>query len=288
MKRAWIIAMVLSASGCVDAGSFFFAPRKVDGYDFDGTDPQLAGDLEPAHPSIVGPENRREGFVHTADGAIHWVLAVQPGASDAILYSHGNAVHLGRYWDWVERLWSMGFTVMIYDYPGYGESDGSPSEEGVFAAGQAVLEQLASMPEAENARLWLYGYSLGGAPTFELAARAERGDAPAVTGMIGESVWCSVQDILQDSAEVDVPGSYFTRLVMDNCARMRELTTTPVMLMHGTADGVIPIRHLTLLEEADVAAPLTVHRVAGAGHTDLPLVAGPDYDDWVESFVAGR
>jgi fermentation-respiration switch protein FrsA (DUF1100 family) len=106
--------------------------------------------------------------------------------------------------------------------------------------------------------------------------------------MIGESVWCSVEDVLQDGAEVDVPGSYFTELRMDNCARMRELASTPVMLMHGTEDTVIPIRHLTLLESSDVSTELEVHRVEGAGHTDLPIVAGSDYGRWVQEFVRAR
>ncbi len=285
MRRAIPIAIALAACGCVNVDSYFFAPREVDGYQFDVADPELAGDLSEPHPSIIGPEDRREGFVHTSDGAIHWVMAVREGATDAILYSHGNAIHLGRYWDRVELLWSMGFTVMIYDYPGYGRSEGQPSEAGVFDSAQAVLEQLAVMQEVEGARIWLYGYSLGGAPTFELAARSERGDAPEIAGMIGESVWCSVEDVLQDGAEVDVPGSYFTDLRMDNCARMRELASTPVMLMHGTDDTVIPIRHLTLLDQAAVSTELTVHRVAGAGHADLPTVAGADYARWIDAFV---
>jgi pimeloyl-ACP methyl ester carboxylesterase len=187
----------------------------------------------------------------------------------------------------VVLLYALGFTVMIYDYPGFGRSEGAPSEEGVFASAQAVLEELASMPELEGTRIWLYGYSLGGAPTFELAARSERGDAPAIAGMITESAFCSVEDLVQDGAEVDVPGSLFTELRLDNCARMHELASTPVMLMHGTDDTTVPIRHLTLLEAA-ATIPLEVHRVEGAGHTNLPAVAGAVYASWIESFVRGR
>lgn len=288
MRRVTLVALALSLAGCLDASSFFFAPRKVEGYDFDDRDPELDGDLSAPHPSIVGPSERREGFVHTSDGAIHWVLAIRPGAHDVILYSHGNSVHLGHYWDRVERLWSLGYSVMIYDYPGYGRSEGEPSEAGVFSAAQAVLEEIGAIPELAGARVWLYGYSLGGAPTFELAARSERGEAPPVAGVIGESVWCSVEDLLQDAAQFDLPASYFGDLRMDNCARFHELASAPVMLMHGTEDTVILVRHLTLFETTATRTTLEPHRVEGATHTDVPIVAGSAYDMWITAFIGAR
>ena len=107
--------------------------------------------------------------------------------------------------------------MLIYDYPGYGRSDGEPSERGIFDAAQAALETLDAQPEVQ--RVWLYGYSLGGAPTFELAARSERGEAPRVEGVMTEAAWCSAEDLLQDGALVNVPGHFGTRLVMDSCAR---------------------------------------------------------------------
>lgn len=281
MRRWAALSLLLCAlPGCRAVDAVFFLPSApTDGYDFDGVDPDLDGDISDPHPSIVGPDDRREGFVETPSGRVHWVFARRDGATTAILYSHGNAANLGRYWDRVERLWSLGYNVLIYDYAGYGLSEGEPSEAGTFDAAQGALEVLAAQPEVE--RVWLYGYSLGGAPTYELAARAERGEAPRVEGAISESAWCSVREVLSDGAQVGVPSHFVTDLEMDSCARVRELEATPLLLMHGTDDPTIPIRHLHLLEEAAVGLDATAIEVEGAGHHDVPVVAGADYDAWI-------
>ncbi|MFK7989462.1 MAG: alpha/beta hydrolase [Sandaracinaceae bacterium] len=280
--RVWLAALALSLSGCTVDG-LFFNPTPVDDYDFDsGDDPSLDGELTPLHPSLIDAAHRREGFVETDDGAIHWVFAQRDGASDAILFSHGNTGNIGLYWDRVERLWELGFHVLVYDYPGYGRSEGTPSERGVFDAGQAALEQLAAQPEVR--RIWLYGYSLGGAPTFELAARSERGEAPVVAGVMTEAAWCSAEDVLQDGALVNVPGHFATDLEMDSCARAAELTETPLFLVHGSEDSVIHVRHMALLQRAATGVTVRSEHVDGAGHTDVPLRAA-DYDAWVQGFL---
>jgi dienelactone hydrolase len=67
---------------------------------------------------------------------------------------------------------------LIYDCPGYGRSSGSPSEEGIFAAAQAALQHLVTLPDVDADRVLLMGYSLGGGPTYELASRSARREAP--------------------------------------------------------------------------------------------------------------
>lgn len=282
-RRRWLMLAGIAPwlLGCTVDG-LFFSPIAVDGYDFDsGRDPALAGEISAPHPSRIDAAHRQEGWMRTGDGELHWVFARQDGTRDAILYSHGNSAHLGRYWDRVERLWALGYHVFIYDYPGYGRSEGSPSERGVFDAAQAALETLAARPDVD--RIWLYGYSLGGAPTFELAARAERGEAPAVGGVITEAAWCSAEDLLQDGALVNVPGHFATDLVMDSCARAAELRDTPLFLMHGTDDETIHVRQMGLLEQAARHVEVRAERIEGATHTDVPLRADR-YDAWVRGF----
>lgn len=283
--RALVLVAATALIGCSAVQGIFFQPSApTDGYDFDAVDPDLAGDLTEPHASIIGPADRSEGFADTDAGRIHWVFARRDGATDAILYSHGNTAHLGRYWDRVERLWSLGHHVLVYDYPGYGLSEGEPTEAGAFDAAQAALEVLAAQPEVE--RVFLYGYSLGGAPTYELAARSERGDAPPIAGVISEAAWCSVEEVLRDGAQVGAPGHFVTDLVMDSCARVEELEATPLLMLHGTADETIPIRHLRLLEAAAEGLDVRVERIAGASHIDVPIVAGDDYDRWVRGFTS--
>lgn len=280
------VIVLLSASACMPADSLFFRPRQpVDGYDFDGTDPDLNGHLAPAHPSIVGPEDRIEGFLETEYGLIHWVFAHRPGAREVILYHHGNAIHLGRYWDRVERLWSLGFHVMIYDYPGYGLSTGTPSEESLLASGRAIREHLETLPEAAGARVFLYGYSLGGVPALDLAARGDHGEGPRAAGVITESTFCSIEEVLHDSTSVGLPGHFATGLVMDNCATAAALDKTPLLVLHGVEDRTVLVRHATLLTEAASRVQTRLHRVNDAGHRDLPRAAGTRYDEWIRAFI---
>src|SRR5262245_55129872 len=77
------LALFVVLAGCQNLDSFFYSPRHPDnGYDFDGIDPDLDGDLTDPHPSIVPAADREEGMLALDDGTqIHYVLARHPGAT---------------------------------------------------------------------------------------------------------------------------------------------------------------------------------------------------------------
>lgn len=283
MRRALAIAsLALALGSCLQVDTFFFAGEPLDGYRWDEAAPELDGDLTDPHPSLVPAGDRLEGFATLDDGrAIHWVFAHRPGARTTILYSHGNGPHLGRFWDRVERLWELGYHVLIYDYPGYGRSDGGASEQGLYDAIDAVWDRtLEGLPDVDRADVLLYGQSLGGGPTLHLASRTHR-DPIAPRAVITESIWCSIEALIQDGAFLDLPRELLSHLEIDNCARLSELDhDTPVLLMHGSEDTTVPLRHARLLEAA-ARFPITVHVVDGARHADLPTVAGDQYGAWI-------
>lgn len=283
---ARLLVLACALAGCQTLDPYFYNPtHPVDGYSFDTIDPDLDGELTDPHASIIPAADREEGMLSLADGTqIHYVLARHPGATEAILYSHGNSDNLGHYWDRAERLWSLGYHVLIYDYPGYGLSTGTPSEPGVYASAVAALDHLRNAGgEIDPAHVWLYGYSLGGAPTYELAARAARGEIPAVRGVITESTFCSVQALVNDGSFMDLPASFVATVRYDSCAKIATLTI-PVLLMHGTADDFVVPRHATLLHEAAPSIS-TLEWIDGANHSNLPLVGGAHYDALVQGFV---
>ena len=223
MRRApSLIALLLL--GCLQIEDFFFTNEPIDAYRWDEAAPELDGDLGEPHPSIVPASDRVEGFVTLASGAeVHWVLARRAGADVTFVYAHGSGPHLGRFWDRVERLWSLGDQVLIYDYPGYGRSTGEPSEAALYEAADAIWDEVVpSRAEIDPERTVLYGYSLGGAPTFHLAARTSR-EARRPRGVVAESVWCSIEAQIEDAAFLDLSPELLTHLEMDNCARIAEL-----------------------------------------------------------------
>lgn len=288
---------------CLRVENFFFAGRPSDGYDFDAVDPKVDGDFSSPHISIIPLSLREEGFVELPGARVHWVFARHAeGPRTTVLFHHGNGPHLGRFWDRVEVLWQLGYDVMLFDYPGFGRSTGEASEANTEASSDAMLEALLDRDDIDPAQVVLYGHSLGGAVALGLAARAERestfhthdGATFAARGVVAESAWCSIEEMILDAAFLDIPRETLTRLRFDGCAHVRSLRTTPVMLLHGRHDGVVPRRQHTLL--AQQAGRATTH-VNDARHVDVMVVGGEgpdeagvpgastDYRDWMEAFA---
>jgi fermentation-respiration switch protein FrsA (DUF1100 family) len=282
-----LLPLVLVAGCTLD--SFLFNGRRVEEYRWDEADPALDGELTDPHPSIVPAADRLEGFLDAdVDGVavpIHWVFAHRSAPTATIVYSHGNRAHLGRYWDRVERMWSRGYAVLIYDYPGYGRSGGTTSEAGVLAAGVGALDHVLTLPDVDPDRIVALGYSLGGAPAYHMAARAARGEAPRLRAMISESTFCSVAALVEDGSFLDLAPGYFASARLDNCARIAELGTMPVLIVHGLADDFVVPRHAEMLIEAASTMPSTL-LVPGADHGDIPLVDGESYDRAIDEHIA--
>jgi hypothetical protein len=284
MRRSLsLLALAWLLGGCA-LDSFLFSGKPVPEYRWDEADPNIDGELTDPHPSIVPAADRSEGFLDIEGARIHWVFARREGATTTILYSHGTSRNIGRYWDRVERLWSDGYSVLIYDYPGYGLSTGTTTEAGVLAAGRASLEHLLTLPGVDPDRIVVYGYSLGGGPTYDLAGRAARGEGPEVAALISESTFCSVEALVQDGSFLDLAPGYFANARFDNCARIAELEI-PVLIVHGLADDYVVPRHATMLRDRALREPAT-YFVEGAGHSNLPLVAGEAYDEEIDAFLS--
>jgi pimeloyl-ACP methyl ester carboxylesterase len=250
---AHLLALVCTTGACLTLDGFIFTNEKVDayGWDDDPCDPQLQGELSeneellndgpPAscHPSLIDLAHRSEGMLELADREVHWMYARADGATTTIFYSHGRSKHLGRYWDRVELLWSLGFNVLTYDYPQYGRSTGSVLDEHTMDENaEAMLEMLDTLEGVDPERVFYYGYSLGSAPTTSMALRAfERDDLPRPLGIVLESPFCSVEALVQDGSFLDFPGGFFADNELDNCARIGKIDeSVELMILHGAQD----------------------------------------------------
>jgi fermentation-respiration switch protein FrsA (DUF1100 family) len=156
--------------------------------------------------------------------------------TDAVLYCHGNAGNLShragtliRFADVLES------SALIFDYPGYGKSTGTPTERSCCAAGEAAWNWLTTEQKIPAERVTLLGASLGGAVATQLAR--EHG----CRALVLIKAFTSIPD-MATSRFPWLPARYFVRHRFDNLEKL-PLVHRPVFITHGTADRVIPFRH---------------------------------------------
>jgi abhydrolase domain-containing protein 17 len=209
----------------------------------------------------------------TSDGVR--IAALHLPAGDArftILFSHGNAEDLGHLRPVLEELRRAGFSVLAYDYRGYGLSEARrPTERGVVRDLTAAYEHLTGPLGMPPERVILHGRSVGSGPTLALAAEHPVG------GVILESAFTTAFRVVTRA-----PIFPFDRF--HNLSRIRRLDA-PVLVIHGTRDEIIPFAHGRTLHDA-APGPKQALWVEGAGHNDLLSVAGADYRRALRAFAA--
>jgi fermentation-respiration switch protein FrsA (DUF1100 family) len=210
--------------------------------------------------------------VPTEGASIATLHLPNPSAAVTVLYAHGNAEDLGQVAPFLEELRNTGFAVLAFDYRGYGMSTGGPpSAAGATSDMEAVYRHAVKTLAIPPSRLVLFGRSIGSGPATDLAARVPVG------GLVLESAFVSAFRVL-----TKVPLLPFDRF--DNLRHIRRVWA-PMLVIHGTADEVIPVSHGYRLYEA-ATQPKQALWVDGAHHNDVPFVAGPRY--WSALVTFGR
>jgi len=207
----------------------------------------------------------------TSDGRkISAVFLENPKAKYILLHSHGNAEDIGIVLPLMKDFQQLGFSVLIYDYHGYGTSEGKPSEKNTYADIEAAYTWLVKEKKIKPARIIVHGRSVGSGPSTWLAATHEVG------GLILESAFTSVFRV--KTRWKILPIDKF-----DNLDRIKKVKC-PVLVIHGTNDHIIPHWHGKKLY---AAAPEPKMRlwVKGAGHNDLAIIAGREYRSAIVKFV---
>lgn len=195
-----------------------------------------------------------------------------PDALHTLIFSHGNGEDLGHNRWFLAALRDAGFAVLAYDYRGYGLSGGGlPGERATYEDIDAVYDYATRELAIPAHTLIVHGRSVGTGPSVHLAA------SRPVGGLILESGFTSAFRVL-----TVVPIFPFDRF--PNLRRLRDVHV-PVLVMHGTRDGVVPYRMGRQLFEA-AREPRRNLWIEGAGHNDFAAVAGARYWEALQSFSA--
>lgn len=217
-------------------------------------------------------------FFQSEDGVkLHGWYVPENGAMDTLIWFHGNAGNLSHRLDHILRLRALKLNVFIFDYRGYGKSEGEPDEEGIYRDSRAAYRALVSEKNISPGRLFLYGQSLGGACAIETAL-----SYPAA-GLILEAAFTSAAEMAGKIFPV-LPVGSLIRSKFDSLARI-PLVTIPKLFLHGDRDEIVPYEMGRKLFEA-AKEPKEFHDIPGAGHNDPYLVGGAVYYGAIERFIA--
>lgn len=187
-----------------------------------------------------------------------------PGASEAVLYCHGNAGNLSHRGGSILKVRELlQVNVLIFDYPGYGKSEGSASEPGCCLAGEAAYDWLVNEKKIDPRRIILYGGSLGGGVAVDLASRKPH------RALVLAKTFTSCPDIAAEMFPW-LPVRWLMRNRFDNLTKIKACSQ-PVFIGHGTLDTIVPFHHGQRLFEA-ASEPKRFFPIDRADHNDrLPL-----------------
>lgn len=266
---ASLLAMtMLFISGCFDLDSSLFNNDKITSYNLS---------------TAVIPESLRTQVVLTSQGKRiygYFVQSFNTNEKNVILYNHGNRDHLQFYWDRVELFYKMGFNVFIYDYQGYGMSEGEPSEEAVYSDANASYNYLKNSKGFGDGQITVYGFSLGGAPATHLASNVF-----FPKRLILEAAFASTSALTQSGTLLDLPGTFFMKGEYNNAEKIK-FVTAPVLILHGVDDKFIDIEKNGKEIFYNANDPKMFIAVPGADHSEIPAAMGEvNYISTVKNFI---
>jgi uncharacterized protein len=227
------------------------------------------GEWEPAGLQFTDVE------FSSADGKkLHGWLVSPDEPKQIVLFCHGNAGNVTFRANRLEYFFENGYAGLVFDYRGYGKSEGVPTTEGVLADAEAALNFLAKKFDVKHKDIIILGRSLGGSVAVQLAAKH------TPKALILESSFTSFHDI----ADFHVPS--LSKLVSKKELNSLETIAgiqAPVLISHGDADNIIPFEHGQRLFEA-AGEPKTFVRIVDGGHAHRHAKV---YDPQFEKFISG-
>ncbi len=181
--------------------------------------------------------------IRTGDGiriSAWWIPAENPSAT--VLFCHGNGGNISNCLDTALIVHGLGLNLLLFDYRGYGTSDGSPSEQGTYLDAEAALEYLVVVRKTPRERIILWGRSLGGPVAARTAAMHPGGP------VILESTFTSLRDLVNERFSW-VPSWMLADYAYDTGSHLGEIAS-PILVIHSPDDEIVPFRHGRLLYDS--------------------------------------
>ena len=247
--------------------------------------PTKAGSLRVADLRL-DPSQIRDVQIRTADGTTlnGWLLLPptisldvqdqptgelekQSQTEQLVIYFPGNAQNRSLRRNDLEEIARCGFHVLIFDYRGYVDSSGSPSETGIAADAREIWKFAHEELNFRDEQIVLFGESLGGAVALSLWSE-ESGDHPQSQAVLLSSTFAS----MPRTVACKYPWFLFQYLVLDEWRSIDRISRVkaPIRIFHGTSDKLIPIEEARLLAFAS-GDTSRLTEISGGEHNDIPM-----------------
>ncbi len=196
-------------------------------------------------------------------------------ARGVLLFCHGNAGNISHRLESIRLFHELGLSVLIFDYRGYGQSSGKPTEKGTYRDADAAWHYLVTQRGIPAEHIILFGRSLGASIAADLATRQ------SAAGVILESAFTSVPDVAAQLYPW-LPVRWLSRYQYDTRKKLADIHS-PVLIVHSRDDEIISYSNGERLFEA-ANEPKQFLELRG-GHNDGFFVSGKDYIQRLDGFL---
>lgn len=275
MKKRWPLIFFLLF--LVGAG-LLFLPRFLYGFFYypdrvEYATPRNAGLVYEPVTFNSADGTRLSGWFVPARGVRH-----AREAKGTIIHMHGNARNMTAHWRYVEWVPDRGYNLFLFDYRGYGRSEGRPGPKGVLDDAVAALDYVRSRKDVDAHKLFVFGQSLGGMIALASTGASSHG----IRAVVAEAPFYSYTAIANDHA----PGAgLFLEDTHSAAQYVAKIAPIPLLLIHGTDDTVVPYAHSERLM-AEAGKPKRLETIVGGAHNDAMLahIRGSKYRDMMMAF----
>jgi len=209
-----------------------------------------------------------------------WFIPAKGKALGTVIHFHGNAQNMSAHYSFVSWLPANGFNLFVFDYRGYGKSEGKVSRKGIYEDSIAAVETIKTRADIDQNKIILFGQSIGGANVLAVAGRNH---FDGVVGIATDSAFASYKGVAMDHTFLLKP---LAALLIGNKLSpknsVQNIAPVPLLLIHGTADQVVPYKHAQVLFEK-AGEPKELWTIPNGQHTEA---LGPDRTEFVPKLLA--
>ncbi|MCJ8331671.1 MAG: alpha/beta hydrolase [Lentisphaeria bacterium] len=218
-------------------------------------------------------------FIQTADDVKIHAFYFEPAVSEyVILYCHGNAGNIADRKSISAALTEIPASVLSFDYRGYGRSEGSPNEQGVYLDAEAAWDYLTQTKKIKAENIIIFGVSLGAAVAIELAKRH-----PDARLLVTESAFTSLADMA--TRQFPFLPKFVVRANFNNLEKIKS-NKIPYLQFHGIEDTLVPISMARQLHRASTSKYHWYHEIKEAGHNEVMLYTKNYISIWKNALEA--